>query len=69
MLRYDDGVVQGLAHRGIIYQSSSMGNVFQGFPYNISDWAWDYLQVNPDVLNGYTNVYRTDKDRSWRDPF
>lgn len=68
MLRYDDGVVQGLVHRGIIYQSSSMGNLFQGFPYNISDWAWDYLQANPGVLKGYTNLYRTDKDRSWRDP-
>jgi len=68
MLRYDDGVVQGLAQRGIIYQSSSLGSIFQGFPYNISDWAWNYLQANAHVLDGYTKTYRTDKDRSWRDP-
>lgn len=68
MLKYDDGVVQGLAHSGIIYQSSSMGDVFEGFPYNITDWTWDYLRANPQALMGTTNFYRTDKGRSWRDP-
>jgi hypothetical protein len=67
MLKFGDGVVQGLAQRGIIYCSDSVGNVFEGFPYNISDWAWDYLRQYPELLEGTTNVYRTDKGRSWRD--
>jgi hypothetical protein len=67
MLRFDDGVVHGLAHAHIIYQSGSVGNVFEGFPYNITDLAWDYIHVNPAVLRGNTNLYRTDKGRSWRD--
>jgi hypothetical protein len=63
-LRYDDGVVRGLEADGIIHRSSSLGNLVEGFPYNISDVAWNYLHLNPDLLMGTTNTYRTDK-RSW----
>lgn len=64
-LRYDDGVVQSLVRNGIIYQSSSLGNLVEGFPYNITDLAWDYIHVNPHVLEGTTNVFRTDKRGPW----
>ena len=66
-LKYDDGVVQGLVHNSIIYQSSSLGNIVEGFPYNITDLAWDHLHENLHLLEGNTNLYRTDKGRSWRD--
>jgi len=65
-LRMDDGVVQGLAAAGILYRSTSMGSVVEGFGYNISDTAWEYLNVFPNLLEGSTNTYRTDKrDRRW----
>ena len=65
MLRIEDGVVQGLQSDGIIYQSASLGNVVEGFAHNITDYAWDYLHVNPHLLNGTTNTYRTDKRESY----
>jgi hypothetical protein len=60
-LRIDDGVVQALVAEGIIYRSASMGNVFEGFAYNISDTAWEYLNVNPGLLAGTTHIARTDR--------
>ncbi|WP_350295956.1 superinfection exclusion B family protein [Limnohabitans sp. Rim8] len=65
VLRYDDGVVQGLVSDGIIYQSASLGNMLEGFAHNISDFAWDYLNVHPHLLQGTTNTYRTDKRESY----
>jgi hypothetical protein len=65
VLRYDDGVVQGLVSDGIIYQSASLGNMLEGFAHNISDFAWDYLHVHPHLLEGTTNTYRTDKRESY----
>lgn len=63
-LRIEDGVVQGLKSDGIIYQSASLGSILDGFAHNISDYAWNYLHVNPHLLDGTTNTYRTDKRRS-----
>ncbi len=60
-LRIDDGVVQGLVSKGIIYRSTSLGTVLDGFAHNISEFAWDYLQMHPHLLKGTTNTYRTDK--------
>jgi hypothetical protein len=65
VLRYDDGVVQGLVSNRIIYQSASHGNMLEGFAHNISDFAWDYLNVHPHLLEGTTNTYRTDKRESY----
>ena len=66
MLRIEDGVVQGLKSDRIIYQSASLGNVLEGFAHNINDFAWDSLHANPDLLEGTTNKYRTDKrERYW----
>jgi hypothetical protein len=66
MLRFDDGVVQGLIEDGSIYQSASMGNILEGFAHNISDIAWGYLHVYPNLLTGETNYYRTDKRERYR---
>jgi hypothetical protein len=66
ILRIDDGVVQGLVACGIIFRSASVGNMHEGFAHNISDFAWDYLNVQSHILQGSTNYYRTDKqDRYW----
>lgn len=69
VLRIDDGVVKGLVSAGIIYQSAALGNMLEGFAHNISDFAWEYLHEHPEVLDGTTNLYRTDKRKSWTDSF
>lgn len=65
VLRLDDGIVQGLVSQGIIYRATSLGNMLEGFAYNISDFAWDYLNLYPHLLEGTTNTCRTDKVRRW----
>lgn len=54
-LNYQNGNVTHLTSLGFIYRAS---NVSYGglrgsftFPYNISDWAWDYIQKKPEVVN------------------
>lgn len=66
VLKIDDGVVQGLVTKRIIYRSTSMGNLIEGFAHNITDFAWDYLHLYPHLLDGENNFYRTDKrPRGW----
>lgn len=66
VLKVDDGVVQGLVANRIIYRAASMGNLLEGFAHNITDLAWDYLHLYPEVLEGKNNYYRTDKrKRGW----
>jgi hypothetical protein len=66
VLLINDGVVQGLVSDGIIYRSASLGNIVEGFAHNINNFAWDYLNTNPHLLEGTTNTYRTDKrELSW----
>jgi hypothetical protein len=61
VLRLDDGVVKGLEGHGIIWRSSSVGNMMEGFAYNIGEVAWEYLNEHKELLAGTTNTYRTDK--------
>ena len=63
-LRIDDGVVNGLVAKGIIFRAASMGNLLEGMAHNIGDFAWDYLHENPHLLEGITDIARTDKRRS-----
>lgn len=64
VLRYDDGVVQGLVFDGIIFRSSTVGSMFEGFSHNISEYAWNYLNTHPQLLEGTTTTYRSDKRRN-----
>ena len=65
ILRIDDGVVQGLVADGIIYRSADVGNILEGFAHNLSDFAWNHIHSNPELLAGHTNTHRTDKRDSW----
>ncbi|MGJ0484100.1 MAG: superinfection exclusion B family protein [Methylomicrobium sp.] len=60
-LRTDDGIVNTLVAKGIIYRSANHGNLLEGFSHNINELAWDYLNINHGLLDGTTNTYRTDK--------
>lgn len=66
-LRINDGIVQGLVAKGIIYRSSNFFDLVEGCAHNITDAAWDYLHRHSDLLVGTTDIYRTDKqDDDWR---
>lgn len=56
VLRLEDGVVQELVAEGIIYRSSNIGSVLDGFAHNINDIAWDYLHVYPYLLESSTTI-------------
>jgi hypothetical protein len=60
-LRINDGVVNGLVATGIIHLAARQGTLIGGFAHNIDDVAWDYIHEHADILDGYTNTYRTDK--------
>jgi hypothetical protein len=60
-LRTDDGIVNTLVAKGIIYRSANHGNLLEGFSHNVNELAWDYLNEYPGLLNGTTNTYRTDQ--------
>ncbi|GLQ88580.1 superinfection exclusion B family protein [Dyella flagellata] len=62
-LRIDDGTVRGLVFSGIIFRSTDVGNILSGFDHNISDTALNYICDHPEVLNGETNSYRTDRSQ------
>jgi hypothetical protein len=64
-LRIDDGIVNTLVAKDIIYRSSSQGTLHEGFSHNINNLAWDYLHENQGLLEGTTNTYRTDKRESY----
>jgi ABC-type multidrug transport system fused ATPase/permease subunit len=46
----EDGVAQGLQAQKIIYMSSPMGYLLDGFAFNIQPWARDYLKDHPELL-------------------
>lgn len=49
-LPIDSGVVQGLVGNKIIYRSANVGDMVDGWAFNIQPWAWDYLNVNLHLL-------------------
>ncbi|NOR68205.1 MAG: hypothetical protein GQ532_00645 [Methylomarinum sp.] len=64
VLRIDDGIINGLVAKDVIFRAASQGNLVEGFAHNINELVWDYLDVNLGLLNGETNVYRTDKRKN-----
>lgn len=64
-LRVDDGTVKGLVHSGIIYRSTSIGDMRTGFDHNITEQALIEITNNPSLLRGTGNFYRTDEGREW----
>lgn len=48
-----DGVVLGLQQRKIIIRIGSIGQTGFGFnfPFQIQPWAWEYLNMHPELVN------------------
>ena len=43
------GVVGGLVASGILFASSTIGDLF-AWAHNIQPWAWEYLQKHPNLI-------------------
>lgn len=45
-----DGLSQGLAAATILFRSSALGDMVDGFDYSIQPWAWEYLNKHPELV-------------------
>ncbi len=48
--RMSDGIAGGLAAKNVLFRSSNLGSLGEVFPYNIQDYAFDYLNKNRRLL-------------------
>ena len=53
-LNSNDGSVVELERSGIIFQSTGYMDHGSNCQYNVSDWAWEYIKVNPEVVREKT---------------
>ncbi len=53
--RLDDGIAQGLVVKHVIYQAAAVGDLYDGFAYNLQPWARRYLAKHPEALDGANN--------------
>ncbi len=48
--KLSSGIGEGLKAKAILYKSSQLGEYGDFFPYNIQDYAFDYLMKNKHLL-------------------
>jgi hypothetical protein len=60
--REEDGIRGSLVAKGIIYRSANVGNMIDGFDYNIQPWALDCLRENPKEYEKYFGPINTPED-------
>lgn len=48
----EDGIMAGLCAKRITYRASEIGNILDGFAYNLQPWAREYLEKNSHLLDG-----------------
>ena len=53
--RLSSGIGEGLKAKAILYRSSQLGEYGDFFPYNIQDYAFDYLNANKHLLEKNEN--------------
>ena len=59
----DDGVMSGLRAKGITYLAANMGDLLNGFAFNLQSWAREYLESNPNLLDGYAGQPLTPRQK------
>lgn len=59
----DDGVMAGLRLKCITYRAANMGDLQNGFAFNLQPWAREYLKKNPHLLNGYAGGPMTPRQK------
>jgi len=60
-LHLENGVASGLELEHIIFRSSNVGNLMDGWAYNIQPWAWDYLNEHPELLFSKEELKRLER--------
>ena len=45
------GVVNGLVRTGILFRSSNIGSRVEGVPYEINEWALEYLTAHRELVD------------------
>ena len=50
----NDGNVRELERAGISFQSTNYTDGGSHCKYNVTDWAWDFMQLHPEVLDERT---------------
>lgn len=59
----DDGVMAGLRKKGVTYLAANMGDLLNGFAFNLQPWAREYLQSNLQLLDGYAGQPMTPRQK------
>ncbi len=59
----DDGVMAGLRSKGITYLPVSMGDLLNGFAFNLQPLAREFLEKNPHLLDGYAGGPMTPRQK------
>ena len=59
----DDGIMAGLRAKGITYLAANMGNLLDGFAFNLQPWAREYLGQNTHLLDGYAGQPMTPQQK------
>lgn len=59
----NDGVMAGLRSKGITYLAANMGDLLNGFAFNLQPWARKYLEGNPQLLNDYYGQPMTPREK------
>jgi hypothetical protein len=48
---FGSGVISGLMACGFVKDEPRAGDPISGFPYNITDWAYRYFEMHPDLID------------------
>ncbi|MCP4545827.1 MAG: hypothetical protein GY835_05095 [bacterium] len=62
----DDGIMAGLALKHITYRASNIGDLLNGFAFNLQSWAREYLEEHPELLDGYAGKPLTPQQKLYR---
>ncbi|WP_298190262.1 super-infection exclusion protein B [uncultured Pseudomonas sp.] len=59
----DDGIMAGLRSKDITYLAANVGDLLNGFAFNLQPWARQYLEKNPQFLDGHAGQPRTPRQK------
>ena len=63
----DDGIMAGLVANGITYRATSIGDMLDGFAFNMHPWARKYLENNINLLDGAAGRHMTPREKRYLD--
>lgn len=52
-----DGIKSSIEEKGIIYQASTLGDMLNGWAYNLQPWAREHLERNQNLLSNASDAF------------